>query len=66
MKHLTSEELAEQIKVGKQAAKAQLKAYHEGLVSRYGYLPIWAGPFHYCFKCKNRHPNMCEDHTYLE
>lgn len=61
---ISDEELAHQMSIGEQQAKQELKAYHSDLKRRYGHIPKWAGPFHYCFKCKGSWPNLCEDHKY--
>ncbi len=57
-------EVNAQIRAGKKLARDEMREYHKKLIERYGSIPVWAGPFHYCRLCRVRHPHLCPEHKY--
>ncbi len=55
-------EQMDELKEMVEAGKSDTRDYHRQLVSMYGYVPKWAGPFHYCNLCRGLYPNMCSLH----
>ena len=55
-------EVDTQIRAGKKLARDEMREYHKELIARYGSIPVWAGPFHYCKRC--RYPQLCSEHEY--